>query len=377
MTEPRRKLLFFIWALEVGGAERLLAKLVQRMPRERFDMKIVCLARRGAWAAEVEAHGIPVHCLDKRTGLDPTILFRLLALLRREKPDLVNTHLWTADVWARLAAILMRVPVIVTEQNVDVWKKWYHRLIDRLLFRRTDAVICVSGKVAEFYRARGVPKDKLHVIPNAVDLSMFDADRRPGSPPEQMVEPGVFSFICAARLHPQKAHGVLLRAVRLLMSAGSRPFMVLLAGEGPLRPDLERQVAAEGLSGHVHFLGLRQDLPSLLQQCDAFVLPSLYEGLPLAILEAMAAGLPIVATDVGGNADLVEHGRNGFLVPPNDPQALARAMAALIDDGGLARAMGAEGRQRVARDYSIDVIAERTARLFEERLAERRSRPEP
>lgn len=357
------KILFFIWALEVGGAERFLVKLVPRIPRDRFEVGVICLTRKGVWAGELEERGIPVRSLDKRVGLDLGILFRLVALLRRERPELVNTHLWTADVWARLAAILAGVPrIVVTEQNVDVWKRWYHRWIDRLLFLGTDRVVCVSEQVKTFYRRLGVPESKLRVIPNAIDLAPFDTPR----PPPQDAAP--FVFTCAARLHPQKAHGVLLDAVGLLVGGGERNFKVLLAGEGPLGPDLQARVRTAGLEPWVEFLGVRQDVPGLFRESDAFVLPSLYEGLPLAVLEAMAARLPVVATRVGGIPDLIQDGTHGLLVPPGDACALADAMGRLLRDRAAARAMGGAGRARVAREYDIDAVAARTAALFEECL---------
>ena len=364
MSPPRRrKLLFFIWALEVGGAERFLVRLVPRIPRDRFDVAVICLTRKGVWAGELEARGIEVRSLDKRVGLDLGILFRLMGLLRREQPDLVNTHLWTADVWARLAAILAGVPrIVVTEQNVDLWKRWYHRWIDRLLFLWTDRVVCVSVQVRAFYRRLGVPDAKLHVIPNAIDLAPFDTPH----PPPQDAAP--FVFTCAARLHPQKAHGVLLDAVALLVGGGERHFKVRLAGEGPLGPELAARVRTAGLDPWVEFLGVRQDVPELFRASDAFVLPSLYEGLPLAVLEAMAAWLPVVATRVGGIPDLIEDGTHGLLVPPGDACALADAMGRLLRDRSAARAMGAAARVRAAREYDIDAVAARTVALFEECL---------
>jgi L-malate glycosyltransferase len=369
--EPRPKVLFCIWALEAGGAERFLVELARRVPRDRFDAKVVCLARKGPWAREVESSGIEVLSLGKKTGFDPRIVGRLMALFRRERPDVVNTHLWTADVWARLAAVLAAVPrIVVTEQNVDVWKKWYHRAIDRLLFLRTDKVICVSEQVREFYRdVLGVPEGKLEVIPNAISLS----------PPA--VAPGArslrdeigaaaddFVFLCAARLHPQKAHVVLFQAARLLLDREVPAFRIALAGEGSLRPELEQRARALGLSDRVHFLGFRNDVRALLPQADAFVLPSHYEGLPLSVLEAMAAGVPVVVTRVGGNPGIVEDGRNGSMVEPGDAPGLAGALERLLQDRPFGRALGEEGRRRVAERHDIERVAARTYALFEELL---------
>lgn len=368
---PRPKVLFCIWALEAGGAERFLVELVRRAPRERFDVKVVCLSRKGAWAGEVESAGVEVICLDKKTGLDLAIVARLRALFRRERPDLVNTHLWTADLWARLAAVLSGVPrIVVTEQNVDLWKTWYHKLIDRLLFRRTDKVICVSDPVRDFYRdALHVPAAKLEVIPNAIDLAGPPAPAG-ARPLRDEIGAGAedFVFLCAARLHPQKAHGVLLDAARAVADRGGRRFKIALAGEGSLRADLEARVRALGLVDVVHFLGFRSDVRALLPQADAFVLPSYYEGLPLSVLEAMAAGVPVVVTNVGGNPGIVEDGRNGLMVPAGDASALAQAMGRVVGDAALARALGEEGRRRVAERHDIERVAARTYRLFDELL---------
>jgi sugar transferase (PEP-CTERM/EpsH1 system associated) len=371
-ASDRPTVLFCIWALEAGGAERFLVELAKRIPGDRFHVKIVCLSRKGAWAGEVESAGIEVVSLDKRTGIDFGILFRLIGLFRRERPAIVNTHLWTADVWARAAAVLAGVPqIVVTEQNVDLWKTWLHRLIDRILFHWTNRVICVSDEVRDFYRKAGVPARKLEVIPNAIDLRRESTE---GGDLRDAIgaRPGDFVFLCAARLHPQKAHHVLIDAAGRLIQSGLAAFRIALAGEGTLRTALEEQVRVAGLGEHVRFLGFRNDVRRLLPQADAFVLPSLYEGLPLAVLEAMAASLPVVATAVGGNAAVVEDGRSGLIVAPGDAAALAAAMSRLVEDRDAARAMGKAGRHRVEAQYDIESAAARTSALFEECLASRR-----
>jgi glycosyltransferase involved in cell wall biosynthesis len=369
-----QKVLFCVWALEGGGAERFLVELARRVPRERFEVKVVCLTRKGSFAPDLESAGVSVISLEKRIGLDPLILPRLIGLFRSERPAIVNTHLWTADLWARLAAVIARVPrIVVTEQNVDLWKGSVHRAIDRVLFLATDLVICVSDEVRAFYRELGVPESRMRVLPNAIDLAPFAAagprEPRPG-------EPDGFVFLCVGRLHPQKGHAVLLDAVRLLCDSGERRFRLLLAGEGPLRQDLAARAEALGVAEHVHFLGFRSDVPDLLQKCDVMILPSLYEGLPLAVLEAMAAARPVIATQVGGNAGVLEHGVHGLLVPPQDASALAAAMGRLLGDPSGARGMGERGRSRVAERYDIDRVAAETYALFEECIGSNMSSPD-
>lgn len=364
----KKKLIFITWALEVGGAERLLVKLVQKIPLQKYDVKVVCITRKGIWAKEVEKRGIEVVSMNKKVGFDPTVLFRLTSYLKKEKPDLVNTSIWTADLWGRAAAILAGVKhIVVTEQNVDIWKQWYHKVIDRVLFKWTQYVICVSDEVVNFYHEKfGLPLSKLRMIPNAIDLELFNPSKDYSGLRESLgVRDNSFLFVCPARLHPQKAHQILIEASNLLVTKGHINFHVLLAGDGDRKDELRQLVESKGLSKHIHFLGLRQDIPEILLQCDSFLLSSDYEGLSLAILEGMAAGLPIVGTDVGGNSQLIKNGVNGYLTPPQDPSRLAASMLKVIKDQNHARVMGMAGRNIVEESYSIKTIAAKTVALFE------------
>ena len=366
------KLCFIIWALEAGGGEKQLVHLVKNIPREKYSVIVVCLTRKGVWSEEVEENEIRVISFNKRVGFDPLILPRLYAFLVREKPDLVNTYLWTADLWGRLAAILAGVRcIVVTEENVDVWKKWYHKIIDYFLFKWTDLVICVSHEVYKFYNeVCRVPSNKLKVIPNAVDLAPFDSIRKnKGIRKELGLSPSDFVFVCVARFHPQKAHDVLIEAVYKLSRESNCNFKLLLIGKGELRSKIEKQVREFNLADRIFFLGWRDDLPEILVECDAFVLSSDYEGLPLTILEAMAAQLPIISTDVGGNAQVVINGENGFLVPPRDPSALAKMMKKIQKNRKLAKRMGAKGRAMVENEYTIQKVTQRTLKEFEKCLS--------
>lgn len=363
-----KKLIFITWALEVGGAERLLVKLVQNIPTDKYQVKVVCITRRGVWAKEVEDCGIEVVSMEKKVGLDLGVFFRLRKYLKKERPDLVNTSIWTADLWGRLAAICAGVKhIIVTEQNVDIWKRWYHRAIDRLLFHWTEYVICVSDDVKTFYHDQlGVPERKLRMIPNAIDLELFAKDNLQQTLRTSLqIKDSDFLFICPARLHPQKAHHVLLQAAYELRTKTQKSFKILLVGEGTRKEELKKIVSDLNLSEIVFFLGLRQDIPSLLMQSDAFLLSSDFEGLSLAVLEGMAAGLPIVATSVGGNAQLVHEGINGFLVPPREPTSLANTMQRILEDSALSHKMGEKSLRIVHDSYDIKMITEKTIELFE------------
>lgn len=363
----KTKIMFIIWALEVGGAERLLVKLAQNIPKSSYDISLVCISREGVWADELKQAGIDVICMNKRTGFDPFILPRLIKLIKRMKPDIVNTYLWTADLWGRLAAICAGVKnIVVTEQNVDIWKRWYHISIDKILFRWTQYAICVSDEVVNYYKNVVGLKDKqLVMIPNAIDISLFNRDTIQGELRTQLgIKDNEFIFTCSARLHVQKAHEVLIEAVNILNNNSDIDFCVLLVGEGQRNDELRNLVETKRLNNRIKFLGLRQDIPNILLQSDAFVLSSDYEGLSLAILEAMAARLPIVATTVGGNTQVVDNGVTGFLVPPRDPLLLADAMSHLVKDLKLAKQMGNSGRALVEGKYDIRSVTEQTLGLF-------------
>ncbi len=365
----RKKLCFAIWSFGVGGAERILIDLVKGIPRERYDVRVVCLRERGVYAADLEEAGIPVFCTGKSRKFDPLAFVRLLAYLRRERPDLLNTHLWTADFWARIAGIITGVPaMVVTEHNIDGWKSGFRRSVDRLLFTCTSAAVCVGEEVRKFYVEEvGYPPDKVVVIQNGIDLRHFSREAGRGSRirEECGIGDAEFLFVCAARLTTQKAHAVLIEAMAQLRDRAPSPCRLLIVGDGPERGSIEALTDRHGLRPLVSFLGARTDVPAIFRAADAFVLSSDYEGLSIAILEAMAAELPVVATDVGANSTVVEEGRTGHIVPPRDPRLLADAMARLVGDRAAARQMGRAGGSVVRERYDIALTVRSTLDLFD------------
>jgi glycosyltransferase involved in cell wall biosynthesis len=353
MSPRKPRLCFAIWSFNVGGAERLLIDLLKSIPRDRYELSVVCLREKGIFAHELEAAGISVLSIGKRRAFAPAALLRLYRHLRAWRPDVLNTHLWTADLWARLMGLLAGVRhIVVTEHNVDVWKSPLRRLIDRMLFNFTDLAICVGPEVRSFYVDQvGYAACKTVVIMNGIDVRRYghDAVRREtlGAASDD------FLFVCAARLHPQKAIQVLIEAVRVLVDQRAASFRVLIVGDGSERPALEAMVRQSGLQERVLFLGTRQDVPQILAAADAFVLPSDYEGTSIAILEAMATALPVVATDVGANRVVLGDGDAGLVVPVRRPDLLAQGMLALMNDRPAAVEMGRRGRVIAGSTYGI------------------------
>jgi L-malate glycosyltransferase len=354
---PRRiNVLYVIWSLQMGGAERVVAGLARGLDRTRFRPLVCCLNFKGRLAEELEAEEIPVFALDKKPKLDPLVLLRLVRLMRRERVDVVHTHLWTSSLWGRLAALLAGVPVrVVTEHNIDTWRRGPHFLADRLLARFTHHFIFVSREVEVFYQQRlGLAPSRGRVVLNGVDVAALQARvdaaavrARMGLPRDAVVA-GV-----VGRLEERKGHRHFLEAMKTLVAEDPR-LRGLVVGEGRERAALETQRIESGLDGRMSVIGYWPSLAEALAAIDVFVLPSLMEGHPLAILEAMAAGKPVVATRVGGNPEAVQDGETGLLVPPGDPDALGQAITTLVRDPDRARAMGQEGRRRVERLFSLE-----------------------
>jgi glycosyltransferase involved in cell wall biosynthesis len=269
--------------------------------------------------------------------------------------------------FALAAAVLARIPGVVATQQLFFDIAFTRATVIQLrgLARGIDRYLAVSQHTADRMEGDlGLPADRVQVVPNAVDVDAFDA--APARPIGDQWRDDRPVVLCAARLHEQKGHRYLLDAIPDVPNAS-----FIFAGEGPERNALEAQSRALDISERVVFLGARSDVPALLQSCDVFVLPSLYEGLPLAVLEAMASRKPVVATRIGGTDEAVVDGETGFLVPARNPPALAAALNALLEDPDRARAMGAAGRVRVERRFSSKRIAAGVAAVYEEALRSR------
>ena len=350
----RTNVLYVIWSLQTGGAERVVADLARSLDRNRFRPMVCCLNFKGRLAEELEQEGIPVFALDKKPKADLGALFRLVSLMRRERVQVVHTHLWTSSLWGRLAALLAGVPVrVVTEHNIDTWRGRGHLLADRLLARFTHHFIFVSQEVASFYRERlPLADDRCLVVHNGIDRAPFEQAIDRGAVRERMGLPrdAVVAGV-VGRLDERKGHRYFLEAMKLL--AGEPRLHGLVVGEGREKGALLAQCRNLGLEERVHIIGYWASLAEALAAIDVFVLPSLMEGHPLAILEAMAAGKPVVATRVGGNHEAVDEGRTGLLVAPRDPGALAGAVGALARDPKTADRMGQEGRRWLDARFSL------------------------
>jgi glycosyltransferase involved in cell wall biosynthesis len=371
MPEAPIPVLYVIATLDCAGAEHQLTLLATCLDRRRFAPKVVCLTRGGPFEERLAAAGVPCAVLGKRHKWDLRAVAALKAVIRDHRARVVHTWLFTGNAYGRWAAHAARVPAIIaSERSVDDWRSWRHRMIDRRLARHTAAIVANCRAVREFVVGEGIDPAKVRVIENAIDLEAFDAAVCDG-PRDAVLDDLTdrFVLIQVGRLEPQKGVPDLLAAADLLRRSAPE-LMLVLVGDGPDRPGIEREIAARGLEAHVRLLGRRDDVPPLLAHADAVVLASRWEGLPNVVIEAMAARRPVVVTDVGGCAELVTDGRTGFVVPPAEPERLARAIETIRDDPALGLELGSAARENVEQRFTVERMVNAYQDLYLECLAE-------
>ncbi len=356
-------------SLAIGGLERVVLSLAGWQHARGDNSMIVCLFHEGALAPEARLEGIEVLCIGKAMGPDLRALAALRAALRSKRPDVLHTHNSVAHYYAVAAAAGLRIGRVINTRH-GMGPALQNRRLD-LLYRAalvgtdTAVAVCRAGR-DRFVRARVIPPAKAAVIANGIDVGAIVA-RRATARAELMAalgrDPASTVIGTVGRLSAVKDHATLLRAVELLRRDG-RATELVIVGDGELRAPLEAMTRELGIAPFVHFLGMRQDVGRLLGAFDIFALSSTSEGYSLALVEAAAAALPIVATQVGGNGDIVVEGFNGLLVPPADDAALAHALGRLIDDGALRQRLGDAGRAWALAHSSVEAMGQAYLALY-------------
>jgi len=347
------RVMHVVSAFHPGGMEFGVLKLVNGLDRRRVQ-SAVCSTRPARELPSLLARHVPLFECRRRDGNDPRLVWQLYRLFRRERPHIVHTHAWGTLLEGLIAARLAGVPIVVHGEHGTLQLCRRHRLLQRLGWSRVDRILSVSTRLAErMAHEVGFPPDRIRTIHNGVDLSRFqarisrqDARGRLGLALDAPVVGAV------GRLVPVKDHATLVDAIARLDRDGVRPTLAI-AGDGPVRPAIEERAAALGIGDRVRLLGHREDIDVVFAALDVFVLSSVSEGLNNTILEAMAAGLPVVATRVGGADEMVLDGSTGLLVAPGSPEQLAAALGRLLTDPAMAAAMGQAGRLRAERDFDL------------------------
>ena len=364
-ASPRaRPIAFCITDLDPGGAERALVQIVLRLDRAVWKPHVYCLSSRGSLVDDLEQAGVPVMCLGISRWNLPAVMLKLYAEFRRVRPVVLQTFLFHANMLGRIAGTLARVPHIVSGIRVadrrGLWRlradKWTEWMVDRH--------VCVSQAVADYSIQTGkLNPQKVLVIPNGVDVRRF-SEATPADLSEFGIPRNAKTLICVARLDPQKGLLDLLDAMLTVWQTNPEVHL-LVVGEGPQRAELETRLAVPAYA-RAHLAGWRGDVPALLRACQGLVLSSWWEGMPNVILEAMAAGLPVIATRVEGVPELVQPGVTGWLVPARSPAALATALIAWSGSSLQAADFGKKSQQIIERDFTLIASSQAYDRLYNE-----------
>ncbi len=353
--------------LESGGTETVLFDLISRLMACGFRVS-VCYCQPGPLVEMYSELQIPLIRIPWSSHIDPGVLSRMWWAMRRDPPQIVHTHLFKSNVHGQLAARLSGVPIVVsTLHNMNEWaKNPILGSIYGLVLRLADKIIVLSDEMAAYFVEHAkIPPSRFITINNAIPIERFEGNDDAGFAVRK--ELGISSdaplFGMVARLHPQKDHKTFLLAmVHILRVHTNARFLIV--GDGASQESLTQFASSLGLEKSVVFCGHRKDVPAVMAALDVLVLSSHFEGMPVVLLEAMAASRPIVATATRGIFSVVRDGENGLLVPPGDPEALARACLRLVDDPALRRRLVKGGRANVKANHSINVTAKRTMDLY-------------
>lgn len=376
MKERKIKILHVIDSLGVGGMERVLVDIANGVDLARFEQIVCCISRRGEAAGQLRDE---VRCIDLGKGdkADRFMPLKLARVIRRERPDIVHSQSWSGVDTALATLLTPGVKLVHSEhgRNYPHWQRQplLRRLARRGVYHLADAVVAISGEVRDFYCGQtGFPAERVQVIPNGIDVRrMNEADAR-GIREELCIAPDDFVIGTVARLDLTKDTMTLARAfAAIALPQRYSNLKLLIVGDGEERAKLEEFVRRMNLDCIVIFAGMRREAPRLLQAMDVFALSSVSEGMPLTVLEAMAARLPVVATNVGALPELVEEGKTGFLVPIRHAAAMSDKLEVFLTNRQLARTFGEAARRKVEREFSLERMLGSYAELYESVLKER------
>jgi len=367
------KICYIIGQLRRGGAERQLYELVRGIDKNRFEPIVISLSQGGAWADKIRELNIQVIELERRKNKEFARLWRLIKLIREIKPTIVHTYLFSANSYGRIAAILCRVPIIIASERSlpEIGKDKTKTMIyiDKILLSFSHAIICNSLRASEvLIKHYSFNPEKVFTVYNGIDVAAISLDC---NSKKQKAATKVIGTI--GSLEPVKNHKLFLQVAKIILNQISHEdIRFLIIGKGSLRKELEEFAEMMGIPGNVVFTGERTDIPELLQTIDIFVLTSKYEGLSNVIMEAMSAGIPVIATDVGGNSELVIDEKTGYLCPPNDLVAFSQRIIDLLNDDERTKWMGDNARMRMISQFSIWKMIKETENTYTNLLEQKK-----
>lgn len=362
------KIALVIPTLDQGGAEKQLCLLADGLPKDLFEVHVIVLTHTGPREEWLRQRNIPLHFINKRGKFDPIAWWKLYKLFRSLKPDLVHTWIFAANAYGRSAALAAGVPVVAaSERSVDPWKSEWQFWIDRLLAKRAPRITTNSSGVIDFYVGKGIESKYFTLIPNAVVPLAARAESKETVANRLGVPSDRKWIVSVGRLWHQKGYKDLIWGAEMLrMLREDTCFLII--GEGPERKRLELYRDNIRAGSQVYLLGERSDVPEILQHADVLWNGSLYEGQSNVILEAMLSEVPVVASDIPGNRDLVQDRETGLLFAPGDVDRLTRLTNELFNDPEMKSQIIENAKQRVTTEHSCKAMIERHIELYQKWL---------
>ncbi len=366
----KKKIAHIITDLDIGGAEVMLLKTLRNFKSDEYEHFVVSLKPMGSVGRTMRDEGFRVYALGLNKYNFVPSFARLLYIFKKEKPCIIHSYLFHADIFGRIAAKLINIPILISSlRSVELGGRLRGTLLKMTDFC-VEAVTTVSEEVARVHIAKGTAKkEKVRVIHNGVELKGYRRDGSFSLKRKMGIEDGAFALLTVGRLEEVKGHIFLIKALELLRKRGYI-FKALIVGRKDYKDKLQKEIVDRSLEDKVILTGERKDVHELLAIADAFVLPSLWEGLPNVLLEAMAAGLPVVATRVGGIPELITDNETGLLVEAKDNDALAEAIERMIKEPGLRERLGHNAGDYVRKNFDIKRTVSETEELYRELLRE-------
>lgn len=380
----RINILFLINDLKIGGAEKMLVHLISGLDRNIYNPVVCTLLDRGEYRHFLFSRGIKYYSLGMQDySRVPFALFKLVRILSRERISILHSYLFYSDIMARLAGFFARIPVVITSmRNIDLWRKPYHIFIDSLTYGLSSAIISNSLAGAErLADVERIPSERIKVVYNAINLDEYIPAAgydRAGFRNRMGVAADDFVIVTVARLEEQKDHRTLLLAAKSMLEfaagdgrfRGGSKLRFVLVGDGRLEEDLKSYACEIGIADNVIFLGRRTDVRDILHASDLFLLTSIYEGIPNAILEAQACGIPVVSTDVGGVSEIIENNFNGVLCGASDPAEIALRTWSVVTNPQFARRLSGNAIEKIKVKFSCGSMIAKTQAIYKSLLVQ-------
>jgi len=366
------KLMHIVLSLNVGGLEMVVINLLKGLDRRIYTPILCCLEEEGSLIHEIEKLGVKTIVLGKKKkGIDYPLLFRLASILRQEKIDIIHSHNPTPYFYGTIAGKIANVPVIIyTKHGRNPVKKKRELLLRKFLSYMTDKIVAVSDDARNVaINDEKINPEKVVTIFNGIDIDRYQTNIDVASKKREIgLSDDDFVIGIVARLSPEKDHNTLFEAFRIVLDSINQNVKLVIVGDGILREEFEQKAKSISISNKTIFLGERYDVPELLAIFDLFILSSITEGISLTLLEAMATGLPVVATNAGGNAEIVLDNQTGFIVPPKDPNRMAEAIMTIIKNNDMANQMKERGKDRVSKKFNLETMRDQYEQIYQQTL---------